>query len=110
MFNKTLLLSALSLCLVVFFSCDDDPCDLDVAGTYTFENSTCAVNNHPQTITISDSATEFDFEGEYLIVSDCEATGGSSRKVSFDENGFDFEGEFLIDSVSVNCEGRYTRN
>jgi len=113
MFNKTLLLSALSLFLVSFSSCDDEPCDSDILGTYTFESSTCAVNNHPQTVTISNSATEFDFEGERLKVSDCEAAaeaGGSSRIVSFDEDGFDFEGEFVIDNVSVNCEGRYTKD
>jgi hypothetical protein len=113
MFNKTLLLSALTLCLVAFSSCDDDPCGFDFSGTYTFESSTCAVNNHPQTVTISNSATEFTFEASSLIISDCEATaeaGASYRKVSFDEDGFDFEGEFEIDNVSVNCEGRYTKN
>jgi len=113
MFNKTLLLSFISLCLVTFSSCDDEPCDFDVSGTYTFENSTCTVNNHPQTITISNSATEFTFEGERLIISDCEAAteaGGFSRSILFDEDGFDFEGEFESDNVSANCEGRYTKN
>ena len=113
MFNKTLLLSSLSLCLVAFSSCNDEPCDFDVSGSYTFESSSCAVNNHPQTVTISNSASEFTFEGSRLIISDCQATadeGESSREVSFDEDGFDFEGEFEIDSVLVNCEGRYRKN
>jgi hypothetical protein len=113
MFNKTLLLSALSLCLVAFSSCDDDPCDLDVSGTYTFETSTCVANNHPDTIIISNSATEFAFEGERLIISDCKATTdveGFFREVSFNENGFDFEGEFENDTISIDCQGRYTKN
>ncbi len=113
MYNKTLLLSAISICLFAFSSCDEEPCDFDVSGTYTFESSTCAVNNHPLTVTISNSATEFTFEGERLTIADCEATtdvGISTKKVSFDENGFDFEGEFENDNVSVNCEGRYAKN
>jgi len=113
MFNMTLLLTALSLCLITFSSCDDEPCDFDISGTYTFESSSCALNNHPQTVTISNSATEFTFEGERLTISDCEANaeaGGSSRKVTFDEDGFDFEGEFENDNVSINCDGRYTKN
>ena len=104
MFNKTLLLTFVCLCLVIFSSCDDEPCGLDVSGTYTFESSTCAVNNHPQTVTISDSTTEFSFEGEQLIINDCEAmseAGQSTREVSFDEEGFDFAGEFEIDSILV---------
>ena len=113
MFNKTLLLSVFSLCLVIFYSCNDESCDSDISGTYTFESSTCEVNNHPQTVTLSNSASEFTFEGTRLIISDCQATaddGESSREVSFDEDGFDFEGEFEIDSVLVNCEGRYRKN
>jgi len=113
MFNKTLLLSALSLCLVTFTSCGSEPCDFDISGTYTFESSTCEANNHPQTVSISNSTAEFSFEGIRLIISDCEATaeaGEFTRKVTFDEDGFDFEGEFEIDSVLVICEGRYTKN
>ena len=113
MFNKILLVSALSLCLVAFSSCIEEPCGTDISGTYTFENSTCAVNNHPQTVTISDSTTEFSFEGEQLIINDCEAmseAGQSTREVSFDEEGFDFAGEFEIDSILVACEGRYTKS
>lgn len=113
MFNKILLLTAIALSLFTFSSCGDEPCEIDVSGTYTFETTTCEANNHPDTITISNSATEFTFEGERLIISDCVATaeaGGFFRQVLFDENGFDFEGEFENDNISIDCEGRYTKN
>jgi len=113
MLNKLILLSISLLSLITFSSCGDDPCDFDISGTYTFQSSTCEGLNYPQTISISNTATEFTFEGSVYTISECEVTADrieSERMVTFDDDGFDFEGEFENDNVSVSCEGRYTKN
>ena len=113
MIKKTLLLSLFGLCLISFTSCDDEACDFDISGTYTFQSASCEGVDYPQTVTISNSATEFTFEGSRYTIGECEVTEEnieSQRKVSFDDGGFDFEGEFDNGSVTVNCDGRYTKN
>jgi len=113
MLNKKFLMSFLLFPLFTFSSCDDDSCEFDISGTYTFQSSSCEEIDFPQTITISSSATEFTFEGSvYTIISECEVIADfieSERKVTFDDDGFDFEGEFESDSITVICDGRYTR-
>lgn len=113
MLNKFFLLSFFLLFLITFSSCEDDPCDFDISGTYTFQIASCEGPVYPQTITISNSATEFTFEGSVYTISECEVTADrieSERMVTFDDEGFDFEGNFETDNVSINCEGRYSKN
>lgn len=113
MFNKTLLLSFFLFSLFTFLSCEDEPCEFDISGTYTFQSTSCEEVDYPQTITILSSDTEFTFEGSVYTISECEIIADfieSERMVTFDNDGFDFTGEFETDNGTVNCEGRYTKN
>jgi hypothetical protein len=99
----------------MFIACDkDEECDFDIAGTYTFQSSSCQFLDVPQTLVISAGQTEFTFENSVVEYNDCEfntVTEFRERNITFDEDGFDFEGRFDDDNnVEVTCEGRYTKS
>jgi hypothetical protein len=113
MFEKTLLFSMLLCFLFTFYSCEDEPCEFDISGTYSLQSTSCEEIDFPQSITILSTDTEFTFEGSVYTIAECEVIADfieSERMVIFDDNGFDFEGEFEDDTLTVNCEGRYTRD